>query len=144
MSAVLTIPINQDVTKYKPKFVFGLTLRTLACIVAALGSSVAIAAVLYFVLHVPADAAMTLFWVPAIPCALVGFVTPHGMPFEKWFPLWLRQRTAEHVVLFSSPAADRSKPHAAPARLGRANKKYLKLASRKGAELWSPGGELTI
>lgn len=146
---MLTVPINQDITEYKPKYLTGLTIRTIACLGGALASSVAVALFLVTVLGVPSDAAMSLFWVPAIPCALIGFVTPHGMPFERWLPLWWRHKTARHRICYaSSDALARQERDIAKAKRKegiyerKAARSYARLAKCRGYELWSPGGEL--
>lgn len=142
---MLTVTINSDITEYRPKVAFGLTLRTIGCIAAALGCSIAIGALLVGAFGVAPAAVVPLFWVPAAPCALVGFVTPHGMPFERFAPLWLRHRYGRHRLSYASPDANPRLERLDERRRHRADREeriYRKLAGSKGVELWSPGGEL--
>lgn len=144
---MLTVHINQDITEYRPKVAFGLSLRTIASIGAALGCSVAIAALLIGGLGVPSAQVIPLFWVPAAPCALIGFVTPHGMDFEVFLPLWIRHRYGRHRLTYESPDRDPRRARVEDGRRRNATKEdkvYLKLGASRGVELWSPGGDLEI
>lgn len=149
---MLTVRVDQDLAEYKPKVYMGLTMRTIACIGAGLASSVAIAVFLTFVVGVPSTMALVFFWVPAIPATLVGFITPHGMRFEEWLPLYVRHASGAHRICYESPHAAAGMKEPAGGRGDRKESRYArkrwrafaKLAGRKGYELWSPGGELSL
>lgn len=145
---MLTVPIRKDFTEYKPKVAFGLSMRTALCIVGALIVAVAMGVVLVGIVHLDPGVIAPLFWVPAMPLAAVGFVTPHGMAFEEFLPLWWRHRYGTHRIAYANPDAIAARDHLeergrrAHDRKSRARKAYRKLERTGASELWSPGGEL--
>ena len=94
---MLTTNIHADLTKYRPKIVGGLTARTLACIVLALATAVAIAAVAWLAFGAGADSVGIIIFVAVIPFWSIGFLEPDGMRFEHWLPLWMRHGRSRPV-----------------------------------------------
>lgn len=73
--------IPNNIVEYKPKFLFGLTGKQFCCI--------AVTAVLIFLDYrflkpYIGDLFVVLAAVPAAAAAAFGWITPYGMPFEKY------------------------------------------------------------
>ena len=146
---MLTVTIHKDVTEYKPKIIGGLTMRSLLCLGGGLAMAIAFGLVCTLALHIDVDSVMYLVWIAAAPLALIGFWTPHGLPFEKFAMLWLDQTMREQLVLYKSAsrraemAAIASSERAALANAHTGHDGPLdKLRDKPGIEIWSPGGEL--
>jgi len=73
---MLSVPIHKDLTKYQAKIVFGLTMRTLTCIVAAIGTSVFVGAYAWFVLGIPFDSISWAAYAVGLPLWAMAFWTP--------------------------------------------------------------------
>ena len=147
---MLTVTIHKDVTEYKPKVIGGLSMRTLVCLGAAIGFAVAFGLLCTLVLKIDVDSVMYIVWIAAAPPALLGFYQPHGLPFEKFAALWAAHNARPQLLLYRSAAhraemaaiARRERDAARAAALDDSPACFKKLASRRGAEIWSPGGVL--
>lgn len=149
---MLSVQIHKDVLEYKPKVVAGLTGRTLAALAAGCGFALLFGVFCTFVLHIDSGTVMYVVWIAAAPAALVGFYQPHGLPFEKFLPLWWEHTNREQTVLYRSPAfrAQLAAGRAARAEAvkagleARANPYWKKLREKEktACEIASPGGAL--
>ena len=65
--AMLTTNIHADLTKYRPKVIGGLTMRTFTCIVLALATAIALGAWSWFALGADSDAIGIVIFIAVIP-----------------------------------------------------------------------------
>ena len=78
---MIEVKIPNNITEYKPKFMFGMTGRQVVCVVL---TAVCILLDLKFLRPVIGDLAFVLAVVPACAAAAIGWITPYGLPFEKY------------------------------------------------------------
>lgn len=144
---MLSVNIHKDFTEYKPKVIGGLSMRTLVCVGVALGFSVLVGVTCTFILHVDIMQANWILWLAAVPPCLFGFYTPHGMPFEKFAPLWWAHEMEEKPIFYVPPtgrgeaklAAKVKKEVEHEARKASRNRGYERLAKRGNIERWNFG-----
>ena len=89
----MEIKINREIRDYHESMFMGLSLRQSIFSVLAIASAVG----LYFWLQ-PVLGAEIVSWVcvlGAIPFAVLGFVSYHGMPAEKFLWVWFRSEILE-------------------------------------------------
>lgn len=82
----MEVKINKEIRAYKASVFFGLSLRQFLWSLAA----VILDVVIYFTCIGQLGTELTS-WIcilAAIPCAAIGFITYHGMPFEKFAWAW--------------------------------------------------------
>lgn len=137
---MLSVAVHKDLGEYQPKIIGKMTGRTLICITGALGLSVLTGCYLYFVLGMSVSDNMFIIYAVSLPFWLCGFFRPKGMPFERFFPLWLSYRFLDNRLYYISSMY----------RIGLAGedhtqkkgkvyaKAYRKLLKRKGIESYSP------
>lgn len=90
---MIEIKIPKEITDYKEKFLFGLTVRQFVCVVAALAVCVPL-----FIFGKDALGEDLVGWLViliAVPIFAFGFFKYDGMPFEKFLGLLYRQKWAE-------------------------------------------------
>lgn len=78
---MIEVRVPNNISDYKPKFLFGLTGKQFFCVAAT-----AVLILLDFKYLKPyiGDLAVILAAVPAVIAAAFGWVEPYGMPFEKY------------------------------------------------------------
>ncbi len=89
----MEVKINREIRDYTETMFFGLSLRQFIFSVLACG----VAAGLYFILR-PYFGIETLSWLcilGAVPFALLGFITYHGMSAEQFLWAWIRSEILE-------------------------------------------------
>jgi hypothetical protein len=79
----LKLPIPREVTEYKEKFFFGLTVRQLVCVAGCL--AVTIPTGIYGNKIMPNDVVQWLVILEALPFAAFGFISFDGQSVEKVF-----------------------------------------------------------
>lgn len=85
----MDIQLNKDLQQMQDNFVFGLNARQTVCSLAGLLLG---GAVYFFVSRrFGTDAASWCAILLVAPCAALGFVKYHGMPFERLVLAWYRQ-----------------------------------------------------
>ena len=97
----MEIKINREIRDYHESMFMGLSLRQSIFSVLAIASAVG----LYFWLQ-PVLGAEITSWVcvlGAAPFAVLGFVSYHGMPAEKFLWVWLRSEILEPKQLCFKP-----------------------------------------
>lgn len=97
----MEIKINREIRDYHESMFMGLSLRQTVFSVLA----IAVAVGLYFWLN-PILGTEMVSWVcilGAVPFAVLGFVTYHGMPAEKLLWVWLRSEILEPRQLCCKP-----------------------------------------
>ncbi len=99
----LSVAVHKDISEYQPKIIGKMTARSLISITGACTASVAAALYMNFVLGLDPTRYMMVIYAVSIPFWLMGFIRPHGMPFEQFFPLWLRAYFT-HDCIFFKPA----------------------------------------
>ena len=90
---MIEIKIPKEITDYKEKFLFGLTVRQFVCVVAALAVCVPL-----FIFGKDALGEDLVGWIVilvAVPIFAFGFFKYDGMQFEKFLGLLYRQKWAE-------------------------------------------------
>ena len=97
----MEIKINREIRDYHESMFMGLSLRQSIFSVLAITSAVG----LYFWLQ-PVLGAEITSWVcvlGAAPFAVLGFVSSHGMPAEKFFWVWFRSEVLEPKQICFKP-----------------------------------------
>lgn len=89
---MLSVEVQKDLNKIKPKILGQLTLRSLLSIGGALAASVLVAVWLCVILKFDYDIAMYAIIIIAVPIWAIGFVKPFGFDFEKVAPLWIKHK----------------------------------------------------
>lgn len=90
---MIEIKIPKEITEYKEKFLFGLTVRQCVSIAAALG--VAIPLYIFGKDYLGADVAGWLVILVVVPVFGFGFLKYNGMTFERLAAMIYRQKFAE-------------------------------------------------
>lgn len=150
---MLSVPIHKDFTEYKPKWVGGLTTRTLVSFGGAIVLSGITGFYCSYVLGASMDVAELFAILVAVPAVLFGFWRPCGLNFEDWLPIWWAHKFSQQQLVYVS-ASHRSEMKAAEELHENAikdvlrhytNKAYVKLKKKNDAlEKWEPQGELSI
>ena len=95
----MEVKINKEIRDYQESMFFGLSLRQFIFSLLAVG----IAVLLYFLLK-PYFGTETVSWMcifGAVPFAVMGFFSYHGMTAEKFFLNFIRTEIIEpHILLF--------------------------------------------
>ena len=97
----MEIKINREIRDYHESMFMGLSLRQTLCSLLAIGAAVS----LYFWLH-PILGTELVSWVcilGAVPFALLGFVSYHGMSAEKFLWVWFRSEILEPRIFHFKP-----------------------------------------
>lgn len=90
---MIEIKIPKEITEYKEKFLFGLTVRQFVSIAVAL--AVCVPLYVFGKDYIGDDVASWLVILIAVPIFGFGFVKFNGMPFEKLIAVIYRQKWAE-------------------------------------------------
>ena len=93
MQILIEIKIPKEITDYKEKFLFGLTVRQLVSAVSAL--AVCIPLFIFGKDVLGEDVVGWLIILIAVPIFAFGFFKYDGMPFEKFLGLLFRQKWSE-------------------------------------------------
>lgn len=97
----MEIKINREIRDYHESMFMGLSLRQTLCSLFAIGTAVG----LYFWLH-PILGTELVSWaciLGAVPFALLGFVSYHGMSAEKFLWVWFRSEILEPRIFCFKP-----------------------------------------
>ena len=97
----MEIKINREIRDYHESMFMGLSLRQTLCSLLAIGAAVS----LYFWLH-PILGTELVSWaciLGAVPFALLGFVSYHGMSAEKFLWVWFRSEILEQRIFCFKP-----------------------------------------
>ena len=98
----MEIKINREIREYHESMFMGLSLRQSVFSVLAIASAVG----LYFWLN-PILGTEAVSWIcvlGAAPFAVLGFVSYHGMPAEKFIWVWFRSEVLEPKQLCFQPS----------------------------------------
>ena len=134
---MLSVSVHKDIGEYTEKVVGKLSLRTLACVVGGMCAAVAAAAFSYFLLGVEVSDATLPVMACSMPFWLAGFWRPCGMKVEAFIPLWVAHVLGDGRVLYES-SVDMARPHVREGIAQKADRRALRRARRKGAELYEP------
>lgn len=97
----MEVKINKEIREYKETMFFGLSLRQFVFSLLAVA-----AAVLFYFLLKPYFGMETVSWmciIGALPFAVMGFFSYHGMTAEEFLINWFRTEILEPKVLFYEP-----------------------------------------
>lgn len=133
----LQIPIQKDIGEYQEKIVGKMSLRTLLCVTGGFACAIAVAAIIYFGLHIEVGNATLPVMAAALPFWLAGFWRPYGMKLEEFLPLLADHHFGSRRLLFSSPSPALPRVESGPVA-GKPSRKSIRKAKRKGAELREP------
>lgn len=136
---MLSVAVHKDLGEYQPKIIGKMTARTLVCITCALGFSVLTGCYLYFVLGLSVSDNMLIIYAVSLPFWLCGFFRPAGMPFERYFPLWLSFKLSDNRLHYIPTMIRIGFAEAVGTTKGKIYAKaYRKLLKRNGIESYSP------
>ena len=93
MGELIEIKIPKEITDYKEKFLFGLTVRQLVSAVVAL--AICVPLFIFGKDYLGEDLVGWIIILVAIPVFAFGFFRYDGMPFEKFLALIYRQKWVE-------------------------------------------------
>ena len=91
------VRIPKEITEYKEKVLFGLSIRQLICFTAAIILSVGSYLLLTKVLGFSMDLASYVIIIEALPLVAIGFIRRNGFTFEKYAALFWRHRFGQQV-----------------------------------------------
>lgn len=136
---MLSVAVHKDIGEYKPKIIGKMTARTLVGIGGAIGSAVATALYMYFVLGLNVSDHTIVIYIVSLPFWCIGFIQPKGIPFEKFAPLWIRNKLIDDRIMYTptmiqagiTPNTQKGKPRIY-------GKYYTKQCKLKGIEAYSP------
>lgn len=137
---MLSVAVHKDISEYKPKIIGKLTSRTLVSIAGALGISILTGLYMNFVLGLNVGDYSIVIMAVSLPFWLCGFYTPKGMPFEKYFPLWIKFHFSDNK-LYYTPTMILAGIVPSMRKRKKENvygKQYRKLLARRGIEAYSP------
>lgn len=86
---MLSVAVHKDIAEYQPKIIGKLTLRTLLCIVCAVGISLMVGLYLYFVLGFDPTDFEVLILAISMPFWAMGFWRPRGIKAETFAKYWI-------------------------------------------------------
>ena len=90
---MIEIKVPKEITEYKSKFMFGLTVRQFISLAAALGICVPL--YIFGKDFMPEDLVSWLIMLIGAPVLAFGFFRFHGMTFEQFLLLIFRQKFVE-------------------------------------------------
>jgi len=93
----IEVRIPKEITEYKEKVLFGLSVRQLICLSLAVVVGVGSYLLLTKVLGISMDIASYVIILEAIPLMAIGFIKKNGLTFEKYFVLFLRHKTGQQI-----------------------------------------------
>jgi len=93
----IEVRIPKEITAYKEKVLFGMSIRQLACFSAAIVLSVGTYLLLTKVLWLTMDTASYIIIIESVPLMAVGFITKNGFTFEKYAALFVRHQLGQQV-----------------------------------------------
>ncbi|WP_164437824.1 PrgI family protein [Streptococcus equi] len=145
---MLSVTVHKDIAEYQPKVVGKMTLRTIVSLAGALGSSILTGLYIYFVLGLNVGDYTIIIYAISLPFWLCGFFRPKGLPFEQFFPLWLKAKLKDDRIFYIpsfylSGVCDTPKPN----RNKKGNvyeKYYRKERNLNGIESYSARAERVI
>lgn len=101
---MLSVAVHKDIAEYQPKIIGKLTLRTLLCIVCAVGISLIVGLYLYFVLGFDPTDFEVLILAISMPFWAMGFWRPRGMKAETFAEYWIEynftKKNISHIPSF--------------------------------------------
>lgn len=138
---MLSVGVHKDLTKYQVKIAGGLTMRTLLCIVGAIGTSIAFACYFWFVWSIPFDNICYLAYAVGLPLWAAAFWQPLHMPPEQWLPLYLRHNFGcTHLIYETKQRYSCLIENEKDQNYAISSRSYEKFARKqRGIELWEPG-----
>lgn len=136
---MLSVAVHKDVSEYEPKIIGKLTLRSLACIAAAVIVTIIVAAYCTCVLALDSTIVMYISLTLSIPFWLMGFFKPKGLKFEVYAKYWLDYNMHDKKVFYVPSfikigLADKAKEKGEL----KYDKQYRKFATQPGIEAYSP------
>lgn len=141
---MLSVAVHKDVGEYQPKLVGKLTFRTIGCIAAALGVSLAAGLYGYFVLGLESDEFQMAVMLLSLPFWAMGFWRPKGLKAEVFVRYWLEYNFTRKQV-FYKPSFKLVEEGDLNADTGKKERKvnvyddeYRKLTRMAGIESYSP------
>lgn len=93
MGELIEIKMPKEITEYKEKFLFGLTVRQ--CVSAAAALAICVPLFIFGKDYLGEDMVGWLVILIAVPIFAFGFFKYEGMPFEQFLLLLYRQKWAE-------------------------------------------------
>lgn len=98
----ISVSIPKEITEYKEKIMFGMSLRQLICFVSAVVLSIGTYLICTMMFDLSMDTASYIIIVEAMPIMAVGFIQKDGMPFEKYFALFIRHKIGANKLYYGT------------------------------------------
>lgn len=105
MSVEVRIP--KEITEYKEKIIFGLSIRQLVCFTIAIVAGVTTYVVTKRMFG--ADTASYIVIVEVMPVFAIGFIQKDGFPFEKYVAMFFRHMFGNHRRVYKTELAIETK-----------------------------------
>lgn len=143
---MLSVGIHKDIGEYEPKYFAKMGKRTIICVCGAVGSCLASAWYIMFVLGLqPSDFSFVIFGI-SIPFWLCGFFKPHGLKFEVFARYWLEYnfetKHIHNIPSFKLAGFDERCDQRKERKIY--DKELRKLANEPGIEAYSPKARRVI
>ena len=137
---MLSVAVHKDIAEYQPKIIGKLTLRTLLCIVCAVGISLIVGLYLYFVLGFDPTDFEVLILAISMPFWAMGFWRPRGMKAETFAKYWTEynftRKNISHIPSFKLMGYVERNAERKAVKVY--DKEQRKLSKQPGIEAYSP------
>ena len=98
----IEVRIPKEITEYKEKIMFGMSVRQLVCTVLAVVLAVGMGLLLTKVFGMTIDTASYGIILVVLPILAIGFIQREGMPFEQYMRLVLRHRLSGNRLAYET------------------------------------------
>lgn len=99
---MIEVRVPKDINEYQEKVILGMSLRQLICFICAIVLCVGTYILGTAVLGLSMQLLSYVIMIEAVPLFAVGFIRKNGMPFEKYFMLWLRHRFGKNKLHYQT------------------------------------------
>jgi len=98
----IEVSIPKEITEYKEKIIFGLSIRQLVCFIIAILTSIGTYFLCTLVFNMTLDATSYVIIFEAMPLMAIGFIKKDGMDFEKYIALLIRHKTGINKLKYQT------------------------------------------
>ena len=131
----IEIRIPKEIDHYREKWYFRRTKRELAWGAAGCGAGLSMALFLYYVCWFSLDTSLVAAFIAALPCMVMGFYQPQGLPLEVYMRYYLEQtfgtRKFPYKTDLPQSAADENFPIRMSQMSKRERRSYAKSLSKE-------------
>lgn len=98
----IRVNVYKEISEYKEKILFGMSIRQLLCFSIAILLAVASYFICTYILGLSMDATSYIIIAEAIPIMAIGFIKINGINFEKYAGLYIRHKIGTHKLHYET------------------------------------------